>query len=167
MTETEQRELAEILAEMGYDRASRTWKSPPVDHPSLWNVAVGAACAGGACLIAAAIPAPPHLPISLMPFYLGVACAVTLGSLIGHRRIGWYAFLFALLPVCWDARVAEPVWTVLTVATLALIASIGSRRDRRGPSQGHRPRSPAPSRPLSSAHRVALPAAPYGLTRHA
>jgi hypothetical protein len=30
VTESEQKELAEILAEMGYDRASRTWKSSPV-----------------------------------------------------------------------------------------------------------------------------------------
>ncbi len=167
MTEAEQQELAEILAEMGYDRASRTWKTPLDDRLSLSNAAIGAACIGGACLIAAAIPGPPHLPVSLMPFYLGMGTAATLGALLGRQYVGWYAFAFTLPVVYLDASVAAVVWTALTVAAFAAIASIGCLRDRWGGAPGHRPRSPAPSRPLPSSRRGAPPAALYGSTRHA
>ncbi len=164
MTETEQQELTEILAEMGYDRASRTWKPPRADRPSLSNAAIGAACIVGACLIAAAIPGPPHLPISLTPFYLGVASAVAIGAFLKRRNIGWYAFAFALPVIYLDASVAALVWTALTVAAFAVIASIGTRR---GLDLGRLPRSRAPSRPLPSSRRGAPPAALYGSTRHA
>ncbi len=164
VTEAEQRELAEILAEMGYDRASRTWKCPPADRSSLSNAAIGAACIAGACLIAAIIPAPPHLPISLTPFYLGVAGAVGLGAFLRRRNTGWYAFAFVLPAIYLDASVAALVWIALTVAAFAVIASIGNRREL---DLGHRPRSRAPSRPLPFSRRGAPPAALYGSTRHA
>ncbi len=166
VTEAEQQELAEILAEMGYDRASRSWKSRPSDRPSLSNAAIGAACIAGACLVAAAIPGPPHLPVSLTPFYLGVAGAAALGVFLRRRNAGWYAFAFALPAIYLDANVAALAWIALTVAAFAVIASIG-QGNRLGRDLGHLPRSPAPSPPLSSCRRGEPPAALYGPTLRA
>ena len=108
---------------MDHQRGSHTWGRAGE------NVFVGGGCIVCAHLIAAAIPGPPHLPISLTPFYLGVASAVTLGAFLERRNTGWYAFALALPAIYLDASVAALVWTALTVATFAVIAAIGSRRD--------------------------------------
>jgi hypothetical protein len=153
MTVAEQQELAEILAEMGYDRASRTWKRQPFNRLSSWLIS--AACIGGACVLAAFIHSSQQLPISVVPFYLGVASAVWLGG----RKSGWYAFAMTTPVICLAATVAELSWLGLSVAAFVVIASI-PRQDRHGGAPGHQPGSRAPSRPLSSSRRVAPPAAP-------
>jgi hypothetical protein len=156
MTEAEQRELAETLADMGYDRASRTWKTPAADRASLSKLAIGAACIVGACLVATVIPGPPHLPISLTPFYLGVALAARLKS-------GWFAFALTLPAIYLEANVAELPWLCLSVAAFAVIASIS----RQGDAPGRPPGFQAPSLPSPSSPHAALPVAPYGSTLRA
>lgn len=98
-------------------------------RPVLSSVAVSAACIVGACLIAAVLPSPQHLPVSLTPFYMGVAAAVTLGAFLRCRNAGWYAFALALPAVYLDASVASLAWVALTVTTLAAIAAIRSFLD--------------------------------------
>ncbi len=106
------------------------------------NAAMAGSCIVGACMIAAAIPSPPHLPVSLTPFYLGVASAITLGAFLGRRNTGWYAFAFALPAIYLDASVAALVWIALTVATFAMIASIGSRENLRSQGTPNPPQNP-------------------------
>jgi hypothetical protein len=152
MTEAEQQELAKILAEMGYDRASRTWETPAADRASLSMLAIGAACIVGAYLIATVIPGPPLLPISLTPFYLGVALAARLKS-------GWYAFALTLPAIYLEAGVAHLPWLCLSVAALAVIASVSRRQ---GDAPGRPPGFQAPSLPLPPSPHAELPVAPYG-----
>jgi len=165
VTADEQRELAEMLAEMGYDRATRTWNQPIIEHRK-WsvrvgkNIVMGAACIGAAWLITSALPGPPHLPIGLAPFFLGVALAAKLGC----RKTGWYAFGLALPAFYMDASVACLPWIALAIATLAVIASIRSRRDR--PGRDPRRQSTVPARsPSSPSFRLdGPPSAPFGST---
>lgn len=163
MTADEQRELAQMLAEMGYDRATRTWKAPPVDRRKQLlkigkNIVMAGASVGAAYLLTSVMPGPPHLPVSLVPFYLGVALATRLGC----RKTGWYAWIMALPAFYMDENVACLPWLTLAVVTLAVIASIGTR-DRPGRGPARRPLSPPQSQPLPSGPADGPLAALFGL----
>lgn len=122
----------------GWSESDGTAQQSRLRSLSLSSVTLAAVCIVGACLLSAVIPGPPHLPVSLTPFYLGVAGAVSLGSFLGCRNTGWCAFVFALPVVYLDASVAAMVWTALTVIAFAAIASIGTPRNRQASGVGGR-----------------------------
>lgn len=166
VTESERRELAEILKEMGYDPASKTWMMDRLSRPSAWirivdNILIAAASIGVACLTTMAITGPPHLPISMVPFYLGVAAAARLRG----RLAGCSALALTLPAFYFNARVAELPWLVLSLMTLAVIATMGGR-DGLDRVPRRQPRSRIPSQALLSSHPAAPPATPYRPTLH-